>query len=782
MTTVPADPVATYRVQLTPDFAFAEVAGILDHLVDLGISHLYLSPILAAMPGSSHGYDWCPPARISPELGGADGYRLLRAHARAVGIGIILDIVPNHLGIFDAHHNDWWADVMRNGSDSAYAEFFDLDLDFGDGTLCLPWLPADGGLSELRVSNGELWLGDRYLPTADGTHIPGATPGQVLAAQRYRLVPFDSRQIGYRRFLAVNDLAALRQEVPEVYDASHAWLRELAADDMFDGVRVDHLDGLTDPIGYCRRLRVDIGDRLLYVEKGLSVGERLDPELPVDGTTGYEQLRLIECAFTAPSGAVELSEVYHRITGSSGDGDELNARAVALRHVTLVDMFSDRLRRATALFAQTAPEVPVHNVQQAVATMISGARLARPGYPSSNPIVMETIARLRVANPSMTEGLDVLARAFDSPERAPQAVARLGEAVAAVSAKAIEDIGFHRTARLVSANELGCTPLVPTANRDEFHGTLAVRARDWPRALSALSTHDTKRSEDVRARITMIAQTPQRWTVLVLTLWQAAPPPHAQTAYFLLQNLVGVWPDSGIPDASLRARFRDYARKAMREARLISSWTAVDDDAEAAVLDWIDRLLTGTPADLISDFVAVIAEPARDESISRKALSLLTPGVGDVYQGTQWWDDSLTDPDNRRPVDYGPSVDYGRSVADRRGLDHPKAQMIATALAARRRHPDCFGPGGGYAGVVCRGPSGSHVIAFTRDDADGAPQVLVAVVRLAHTFRPGIAREHAVIPLPPGVWRDAFTGTDHYGSVTADVVFGDRPAVVLERL
>ncbi|MCF8611217.1 malto-oligosyltrehalose synthase [Gordonia sp. HY285] len=776
MTTVPADPVATYRVQLTPDFAFAEVAGILDHLVSLGISHLYLSPILAAMPGSTHGYDWCPPARISPELGGADGYRLLRAHARAVGIGIILDIVPNHLGVFDAHHNEWWADVLRHGSDSEYADYFDLDTDFGDSALCLPWLSADGDLSSLRVSDGELWLGDRYLPTADGTLRPGATPDEVLAAQRYRLVPFDSRQIGYRRFLAVNELAALRQEVPEVYEATHAWLRELAADDLFDGVRVDHLDGLTDPIGYCRRLRADIGDRLLYVEKGLSVGEHLDPGLSVDGTTGYEQLRLIEGAFTAPSGAVELSEVFQRITGYAGDGDELNARAAALRHVTLVDMFSDRLRRATALFARSAPEVPVHNVQQAVATLISGARVARPGYPSSSPVVLETIARLRVENPSMADGLDVLARAFASPEHAPQAVARLGEAVAAVSAKAIEDIGYHRTARLVSANELGCTPLAPTVNRDEFHGTLAARARDWPRALSALSTHDTKRSEDVRARIAVLAQIPQRWTVLVLTLWQVAPPPHAQTAYFLLQNLIGVWPDAGTPDATVRARFHAYARKAMREAQLISSWTAVDDAAESAILDWIDRLLTGTPADLISDLVAVIAEPARDESISRKTLSLLMPGVGDVYQGTQWWDDSLTDPDNRR------AVDYRRSGDDEHGLDHPKARMIATALAVRRRHPDCFGPGGGYAGVVCRGPSGIHVIAFTRGGADGEPQVLVAAIRLAHTFRAGSAREHAVIPLPPGVWRDAATGADHHGSVTADTVFGDRPAVVLERL
>ncbi|MCF8605879.1 malto-oligosyltrehalose synthase [Gordonia sp. HY442] len=771
MTTVPADPVATYRVQLTPDFAFAEVAGILDHLVDLGISHLYLSPILAAMPGSTHGYDWCPPARVAPELGGVDGYRLLRAHAQARGIGIVLDIVPNHIGVFDARHNHWWADVLRNGADSPYAEYFDLDLDFGDGALCLPWLPADGDLSQLRLTDGELWFGDRYLPTADDTVSSGRSAREVLDRQRYRLVPFDSRQIGYRRFLAVNELAALRQEIPRVYDATHAWLRELADDDLFDGVRVDHLDGLIDPIGYCRRLREDIGDRLLYVEKGLSVGERLDPELPVDGTTGYDQLRLIEGAFTAPSGAIELSEVYQRITGMSGDGDELNARAAELRHVTLIDLFSDRVRRTTALFATSAPDVPVHKVQAAVTTLISRAPVARPGsYPSLTPAILARIARIRREAPSMDDGLDVLARAFTDPDTAPEAVARLGEAVSAVTAKAIEDIGYNRTGRLVSANELGCTPLVPSVDRDEFHGALATRARNWPRALTALSTHDTKRSEDVRARIALISQIPQRWTVLVLTLWRIAPPPHAPTAYYLLQNLIGVWPDTGTPGPAVRERFHAYARKSMREAGVVSSWTAVNDDAETDVIEWTDRLLTGTPADLICDFVEIIARPARDESVSRKVLSLAAPGVGDVYQGTQWWDDSLTDPDNRRPVDYGQS------------LDHPKAAMVATTLAVRRRYPECFGPGGVYEAVVCRGTSGIHVVAFTRGDADGQPRVLVAGVRLAHTFRPGQAREDAVIPLPPGVWRDAVTGDDHYGDVTADVVFGDRPAVILELL
>ncbi|MDR2279270.1 MAG: malto-oligosyltrehalose synthase, partial [Gordonia sp. (in: high G+C Gram-positive bacteria)] len=342
------EPIATYRVQLTPDFAFAEVVGILDHLADLGVSHLYLSPILQAMPGSTHGYDWCPPARIDPGLGGLDGFRLLRAHARAVGIGVILDIVPNHLGIANARHNPWWSDVLRNGADSRYAHYFDLDLNFGDGALCLPWLDADGDLTALRLDDdGHLSLHERVLATADGTVARGDDPLAVLARQHYRLVPFDSMQIGYRRFLAVNDLAALRQENVDVFDTTHGWLTDLAAEDLFDGVRVDHLDGLTDPVGYCARLRRLIGDRLLYVEKGLSVGERLDPALVVDGTTGYDTLRIIEGAYTAASGTIELSEISQRMTGVSGDGDDLTRRAKDLKHVTLIDVFSDRVRRTT---------------------------------------------------------------------------------------------------------------------------------------------------------------------------------------------------------------------------------------------------------------------------------------------------------------------------------------------------------------------------------------------------------------------------------------------------
>ena len=776
------EPIATYRVQLTPEFTFAEVAGVLDEIADLGVSHLYLSPILQAMPGSTHGYDWCAPPRISDVLGGADGYRLLHAHAHAVGLGVILDIVPNHMGVADARHNPWWADVLRRGGRSPYATYFDLDLAIADGRLALPWLAADGDLSGLGLDplTCELTLPDgdhddgtprvRRLPTAPGTASADDDPRAVLDRQHYLLMPFDSRLIGYRRFLAVNELAALRQEVPEVYDATHAWLRDLIADDLVDGVRVDHLDGLTDPVGYCRRLRADLGDRILYVEKGIGVGERLDPALEVDGTTGYDALRVIEAAFTASSGAIELAETYQRVVGAPPEGDGYQSRIDDLRHVTLIDYFPDRVRRTTEALSAAAPHLRPYSLQQAVTTFVSQTRLSRPDFPVLTDAVHADLGRLRAAHPTMTEALDVLDRAFADREFAPAATTRLGEAVAATTAKAIEDIGFHRTARLVSTQELGCSPGVPSLTRDVFHDFNATRARHWPRALTALSTHDTKRGEDVRARIAVIAQTPQRWTVLVFALWKIQPPPHPRTGYLLLQNVIGVWPDDGHPGPALRERTAAYARKAMREGGIITSWTAVDEDAEDAMLAWLYALQTGPAALLIARFVASIRQAARDESLSRKALSLLLPGVGDVYQGTQWWEDSLTDPDNRRPVDYS------------RSTEHPKTALVRTALQVRRGHLAAFGPGSGYAGIIPRGDKAQHVIVFSRSAPGDDPEVVVAAVRLAHTFRPGPAREEAVVPLPSGLWRDAETGRDHVGPVTAARLLGDRPVVILERL
>lgn len=774
MTAIPIEPIATYRVQLTPEFAFAEVVGILDQLVDLGISHLYLSPILGAMPGSEHGYDWAPPARIAPELGGLDGYRLLREHARAVGIGIIVDIVPNHVGIGAPLHNTWWTDVLRNGIGSQYTGYFDLHPVTVEGVadvIVLPYLGDADALTGLRLDpDGNLRLHEWVLPTAPGSAAPGDDPIAVLERQHYRLVPSRNSILSYRRFMDISELAALRPEVPEVFEATHGWLRYMVAEDLLDGVRVDHLDGLRDPAGYLDTLRELVGpQRLIYVEKGLAVGERLDDTLPVNGTTGYDQLQLIEAAFTAAPGIIELDEIYRWVTGMHGDGDQLAALARQLREDTMRGRFATRLRWAGSAVAAAAPSVPLYQVEQAVAGFVIALTVSRPDYPHLLPGTLATIEAARGELPSASAGFDSLATVFSHPDDYPEAVFRVSELAAVVAAKAIEDIGFHRTARLVSTQEIGCNPRHPSIGRPDFHERNRCRARTWPLALTATSTHDTKRSGDVRARIAIIAQVPQRWNILVRQIWQECPPAHERTAYLLLQNVIGVWPEDGPPDLELHARLAAYTAKAMREAALITSWAERNLDAEQETQDWLSSLLAGRPAELITEFVALISDAGRAESLARKAVALLCPGVPDIYQGTQWWDDSLTDPDNRRRVDYG------------RSLDHPKARLIAEALTVRRRHPEAFGASGAYWEVSCRGARARHLLAFARGRDGADPSVVVVAARMTQTFRPGADREEAAVDLPGGRWRDVRTGEEWTGQVRTDLLLGDRPVAILER-
>lgn len=774
MTATPIEPIATYRVQLTPEFAFAEVVGVLDQLVELGVSHLYLSPILAAVPGSTHGYDWCPPARISPELGGIDGYRLLREHARALGIGIIVDIVPNHVGVGAPLLNPWWADVLRHGTASPYAHFFDLHPSTFDGVddlIGLPYLGSAADLDSLTLDDeGNLHLHEWVLPTAPGTAAPGDDPREVLARQHYRLIPPHTAATGYRCFLDIGELAALRQDRPEVFEATHGWLRTMVAEDLLDGVRVDHVDGLRAPAGYLAALRGLLGpDRLIYLEKGLGYGELLDPALPVDGTTGYDQLQHVEGLFTAPSGVIELDEIYRWITGVSGDGEQLRRLAGQLRADTTRGIFPARLRWAGDAVAEAFGSVPRHVVDQAVGAFVATVRVSRPDYPLVLDRVLAAIEEARVGLPSAAAGFDALAAVFLAPDEHPEAVFRVSELTAVIGAKAIEDIGFHRTARLVSTQELGCNPVYPSYSRSAFHEANRQRAVLWPRSLNAVSTHDTKRSGDVRARIAVLAQVPQRWNLLVRQLWSDRPPPHPRTAYLLLQNLVGVWPDQGLPDDLLRERLRVYTAKAMREAALITSWSEVNEDAERQTQDWLAGLLTGVPAALIAEFVDLVAPIGRDEALSRTTISLLSAGVGDLYQGVQWWNNALTDPDNRRPVDYTQST------------EHRKFRLISEILAVRRRHPRAFGVDGDYREVTVRGARARHVVAFARGPRGGADEVVVLAARMLATFGPGEERAEAEVDLPPGRWVDVRTGATVDGRVTGDVLLGDRPVAVLER-
>ena len=359
VTNAGGDPVATYRVQLTPDFGFDDLIAVLPHIAELGVSHLYLSPIGTAMPGSTHGYDWVPPPQVAEVLGGIEGLTRLRGAATALGLGIIVDIVPNHTGVADTMANPWFADLLAKGSGSEFADFFDVDfsVDNGaDGKIALPVLGADADPADFTLDAGGTVLRyfDHAFPVAEGTG--DGTPAQVHERQHYRLVPWNSGIVGYRRFFTVNELAGLRQEDPRVFTATHEWIARLLMADLIDGVRVDHPDGLWDPQDYLRELRELLGeDRLIYIEKVLAPDEPLEPTLPVDGTTGYEQLRIIDAVFTPSAGVVELAEIHDRVVGNPGDSGWITEAEHSRKLLTLTEMFPAEHRRLVRAIASSLP-------------------------------------------------------------------------------------------------------------------------------------------------------------------------------------------------------------------------------------------------------------------------------------------------------------------------------------------------------------------------------------------------------------------------------------------
>ncbi|MFW0787122.1 malto-oligosyltrehalose synthase [Gordonia sp. CPCC 206044] len=759
------DPVATYRIQLTAAFGFAEVVEVLDEIADLGVSHLYLSPIGRAMAGSTHGYDWVPPPRVAPELGGLDALRALRRAATERGLGIIVDIVPNHTGVADALQNPWFGDLLRYGSASRYATWFDVDFadDNGaDGKIALPVLAADGDLSVLAVDDGHLRYHDHVFPTAPGTSASG-TPVDIHERQHYRLVPWNSGLIGYRRFFTVNELAGLRQEDPEVYTATHRWLIDLIDDDVIDGLRVDHPDGLWDPQAYLQRLRGDVGDHHpIYIEKILAPDEDLEPSLPVEGTTGYDQLRVIDAVFTAATGVIELDEVHDRFTGLSGDSAWLQAAERDRKLAVLGEQFPAESRRLVHAITHSDPDADDSAIASAVGELIADLGVYRADYPSLRRRLVDTADQIAERTPQLAPALHRVVAATATPGAASS---RLAQTCGAVTAKSVEDSLFYRTARLVSAQEVGGDPAHPSLSVREFHEHNVRRARNWPRAMTALSTHDTKRGEDVRARIAILAQVPERWSMLAQQIWSRTPPPHDLTGYFLLQNIIGVWPTDRPVDETLRARLRAYAQKAAREAGLRTTWTDVDDAFERDLAIWIDDVTSGPTGAAIASFVETITPAWRSESLARKAISLLGPGVGDIYQGTQWWEDSLVDPDNRRPVDH------------RRDTDHPKARLIRTALRVRSDHPGAFGPGGTYVPIHGDGPGADHVVAFGRGVADDV-QVVVVTARFTYSLSDA-DQARTSLTLPPGRWVDAATGETHGGTATLAELRAVGPVAIL---
>ncbi|MEQ7847435.1 malto-oligosyltrehalose synthase [Nocardioides kribbensis] len=797
-------PVSTYRLQITEDFDLHTAAGRLEYLRDLGVDWVYLSPLLAAEPGSDHGYDVVAHDRVDESRGGAEGLAALSAEARRLGLGVLVDIVPNHVGVATPTDEQWWWDVLKLGRESEHATAFDVDWAAGDGRIRIPVvgdddLPeGDGGpIGHLTLSpdRGELLYHDNHYPVAPGTAGPG-TPGgddpqAVHALQHYELVSWHTADDGlnYRRFFAVNTLAALRVEDPEVFAESHREIRRWFTEGLVDGLRVDHPDGLRDPQRYLDDLRDLTGGAYVLVEKILEPGERLSDSWATDGTTGYDALGHLDRVLTDPAGQAPLDALETRLRGHEVDW-------AAMIHDTKREVadgiLGSEVRRITREVRRVTTEAPEAAVVDAVAELLACFPVYRSYLPDGVEHLDEAFALAREHRPDLAGTLDVLRPVLGDIWHPP--ARRFQQTSGMVMAKGVEDCAFYRWSRLTSLNEVGGDPSVFALPVTAFHEAMTERQREWPHAMTTLSTHDTKRGEDVRARITVLAERPEDWAAALERLLALAPLPDPGFGSLLWQAVLGAWPAStdgagvtGEMPADLRERLHGYAMKAMREAGDRTTWTEPDEAYEAAVHAAVDAAVDSAEVRAVLDgLLAQVTGPGWSNALAAKLVAITMPGVPDVYQGSELWEQSLVDPDNRRPVDFDDRVALLAEVAaDGAGAppltasvdDHgaAKLRVTARALGLRRGRPELFSS---YDGVRASGPAADHVLAFDRGGA----------VTVATRLPAGLAGrggwQDTRLELPGGAWRDVVSDrvvtADEQG-LALDDVLATYPVALLVR-
>jgi len=850
------DAMATYRLQLTAAFRFRDAAGIVPYLRRLGITHVYASPILQSRRGSTHGYDMIDPTRIDDDLGGDDGLAQLVEALRTAGLGLIVDFVPNHMGVLHAD-NAWWLDVLEWGRASPHARDFDIEwraLPFEPRDKVLlpilgrPYAEAlDAGEVELRYDAREgsfsAWYHEHRAPIAprcyrgiveaavrhagaSGTSVgrtlldlvrardgPGRPtyaeanafktalaaitggadviaaglkryrPGEhggsralhcLLDGQAFRLAHWRlaSTQIDYRRFFDINSLAGLRIENARTFDAVHARIAPLIAAGAIAGLRLDHIDGLADPAGYCRRLRALI-ERLrpnadppfpVFVEKILGEGERPPALDGVDGTTGYEWLNTISHVLVDPRGMPALDRAWREASGERRPFAEvvqdakrevrdkllasefhvlcgLLARiAAGNRHTR--DFAEPRLRAALERYILRFPVYRTYVTPEG-ASEIDRAMIERTIAAARNDAPADEELILELLREVLTLDLVAPGRGGFSRARVRRFVRKLQQLTGPVMAKALEDTAFYRFHRLIALNEVGGDPAATGITVDQFHRRMAERVVATAGGLTATATHDTKRGEDARARILGLSELADEWAA-VAAQWRAANARHVQQTggrrapsaaleHKLYQGLLGAWPlDRGVE--SLRQRFQAYALKAAREAKQETSWLDPDEGYENGIARFIDGILADQAFLASFDpFAQRVALIGALNGLTQLALKAAMPGIPDFYQGTEFWDLSLVDPDNRRPVDFAArarTLDEVGEAADWRALaaswrdGRIKLALTHRLLAWRRTLGPVF-VHGDYRPLAVEGPHCDHVIAFARVHG-GEAAILIA--------------------------------------------------------
>ena len=704
-------PVSTYRLQIRSSFDLNAAADIVAYIRELGGDWVYLSPLLAATTGSDHGYDVVDHSLIDPARGGEAGLDRLATAAHTHDLGVLIDIVPNHVGVSDPHENPWWWDVLQNGQSSRYAEAFDIDWAFGEGKLRIPVLGGtiDEALEagEITVEDDELHYFDNRYPLAPGSAQRGDSVREVYARQNYELMNWRraDAELNYRRFFAVNTLAGIRVEIPWVFTESHAEIVRWVTEGLADGIRVDHPDGLADPGGYLDALAAATNGTEVWVEKILEGDEELPSFWATAGTTGYDALADIDRILVDPAGQEPLDALDTRLRG----------RAQPLDWHTLIHgtkrTIADTILRSEVLRLERELPEPIEKADDVLAELLA----CFPVYRSYLPIGAEhlTAAALlaKKHRPELAATIDQVAAILADPTQ-PAAI-RFQQTSGMVMAKGVEDTAFYRYNRLSSLTEVGADPAEFSIDVNEFHRRQLLRQASSPASLIALSTHDTKRGEDTRARISVLAEIAERWATTLDDLRERAPLGDGPLESLLWESLIGAWPAS-------RERLHAYAEKASREAGNSTTWTEPNEEFEQKMHALIDSVFDDPAvAQIISEFVASIEQPGWSNSLTAKLIQLTAPGIPDVYQGSELWETSLVDPDNRRAVDfdirrlYLAAIDAGATPPiDETGA--AKLLITARALRLRRDFPELFTR---YAALPVLGSAATHAIAFDRGGA-----------------------------------------------------------------
>jgi (1->4)-alpha-D-glucan 1-alpha-D-glucosylmutase len=911
---------ATYRLQFNKDFTFQDATKLLDYFSALGITHLYASPVLRSRPGSTHGYDVIDPTRLNPELGTEADFFTLQTELRNRGMGLVLDIVPNHMSA--SSENSWWMDVLEHGPESVYASYFDIDwhppsrtldskillpvlgrpfaqvlesgefkLAFSDGRLFVQYFdslfplaprtyaailaknieqlrdklgeestayqeysgiasafsalssastvkPGETGENRLRFealrerlrqlvnANAEVdkFLRERSSEFSGQANDPASfSPMERLIADQFYVLSYwqnVNEEINYRRFFTISDLVGLRVEDSQVFDATHGLILRLARQGPIDGLRIDHIDGLRDPLAYLNRLREQLGndstvarDVAIFVEKILARTERLPRDWPVSGTTGYDFLNALNAIFVDPKGAKCIEEIYDRFVGKKLEyadvlyqkkklvmstllGVEIRSLAHQLTLLANKDRYARDLSRSDltqALFETTA-HVPVYRTYtrnlevsrddaKVIEHAIDAAR-ARKFYLQAEHFEFIRDVLLGTNRPHLSP---------DQREARLNFVMRWQQFTGPIMAKAFEDTFLYLYNPLVSLNEVGGEPRPSAAVAGNFSRFIADRRKHWPNSMNATTTHDTKRSEDVRARINVLSEIPGQWKER-LELWSklnvknktqvdGQQVPDRNEEIFLYQTLLGIWPTDGHLDAALVQRLQAYAVKAMREAMVHTRWTLPNTAHENALKRFVASLLkSGKGNAFLRDFVPFqqsIAYCGMLNGLTQTLIKIISPGVPDFYQGSELWDLRLVDPDNRQPVDFAKRasmLEMLRQQANRNGSfaaelaqswqdGRVKLYAIWRALTLRRERPELFSKGD-FLELKATGPCAEHILAILRHHKREWALLVTPrfLARAQETAANGDARtlwKDTRVELPssaPSSWENIFTG------------------------